>query len=141
MSTPRAERRTLARLSVIAGSAATFAASWVGVVRVDSVAPEAAAAPPAQPGAARAALGAQTPPLPSTPTPTRIASTSTPTPAAAAPATSTPVAAPAALSATAIATATVAPPTPAATTLAPVITPTPAPAPVQRATTRRSRAS
>lgn len=145
MNAPRAERRTLARLSVIAGSAATLAASWIGVVRVDSAAPEVTAALPPTPDAARAALG--TPTTTRTPTPAPAS-----TPAATATASRTSVAAPPTTPATSVAAATpvapiptvvqtVAPPTPAATAIAPVTTPAPAPAPVQRATTRRSRAS
>ncbi|MGE3856181.1 MAG: hypothetical protein AB7G21_04380 [Dehalococcoidia bacterium] len=150
------ERRTLARLSVAAGSAMTLAAAWLGVLRVDTPAVAPDGADPSLALAQEAILAAaatdETTPaglLPAAPTPTPTAATGTPAAAAVAPATATPraVVTPAVTPAAPAGTVPV-PTAPAVVTAtAPAATPTvrpattPAPAPTPRIVTRRSRAS
>lgn len=127
------ERRTMTRLSMVAGSAATLAAAWVGVIRVDT-----APAQPPRDAALEAALAAQSiTPAPATPAPAAAATATAAAPSVTAPRGSTP--APAALVPAPAATSVVPAPT-VAPTMVPTTAPTPAPTP-RTVITRRSRAS
>lgn len=138
MATPN-ERRTMTRLSMIAGSAATLAAAWIGVIRVDG----ATAHQPSDPGldaSLNAALATQTaaPVAPSaTSTTTATPATTTPAAPSATPARATAPAPTSTLVPAPTATATVAPATP---TVVPTTAPTPSATP-RTVITRRSRAS
>ncbi len=142
------ERKTLARLSVAAGSAMTLAAAWLGVLRVEQPAalPDGAEASLALSQEAISATPPAPPALPSStlmitaPTP-GVASVTPTAQATSAPVTTAPAPASPAASAPAPggAAATVAAPATATPVVAPATKATPVPTP--RIVTRRSRAS
>lgn len=160
MATPN-DRRTVARLSMVAGSAATLAAAWLGIIKVEGNPPldaaDAAAtngrtlaAQSSVPGTATVPPVASTTGTPGTSTPSGTATKPATTPAATTPTlpapTSTSAGATTVRPATTPALPTVAPtatstliPAPTAT-VAPAVPTTPVPVATPRPT-RRSRAS
>ena len=140
------ERKTMARLAVAAGSAATLAAAWVGVIQVEGAPPVDTSSDTAQINAPAFAAQSvapvsQPPGAPGTSTPAPAAAVApanagVATPAAAAAPGTAPVTTPAAAPVTAPVIAPVAVPVATATVVA-----APAATPMPRVVVRRSRAS